>query len=42
MELYIQANGLMVIEMVMVRKCGQMVQDMKEAGKMIRPTDKAN
>ena len=42
MELSIQANGLTVLEMDTAHKCGLMDQDMKEAGRMIRPMDKVN
>ena len=42
MELFIQANGLTVLEMDMAHKCGLMDQDMKEVGRMIRPMDKVN
>lgn len=36
MELFILVNGLVESEMAMGLKCGQMVLDMKEAGRMIK------
>lgn len=42
MELSIQGNGIQVSEMVLVAKCGQMVQDMKAIGNLIKLTAKAN
>jgi hypothetical protein len=42
MELSIQVNGIQVSEMVLVVKCGQMAQDMKVIGNLIKPTVKEN
>lgn len=42
MELSTQDNGTPVLEMVSVVKCGQMVQDMKAIGNLIKLTVKEN
>lgn len=42
MELSIQDNGIQVLEMVLVVKCGQMVQDTKAIGNLIKLTVKEN
>jgi len=42
MELSTQDNGTPVLEMVLVGKCGQMVQDMKAIGNLIKLTVKEN
>ena len=42
MELSTQDNGTPVLEMVFVVKCGQMVQDMKAIGNLIKLTVKEN
>ena len=39
MEQSILDNGIQVSEMVLVVKCGQMVQDMMDFGKMVWQTD---
>jgi len=40
--LFIQDNGLMVLEMDTDHRCGLMAQDMKDVGRMIRLMDKVN
>ena len=42
MEQSIQDNGIQASEMVLVVKCGQMVQGMKAIGNLIKLTAKAN
>ena len=42
MELFTQVNGIPVLEMVLVVKCGQMVRDMKAIGNLIKLTVKEN
>ena len=42
MELSTQDNGTQVLEMVLVVKCGQMVQDTKAIGNLIKLTAKEN
>ena len=42
MELYILANGTQGCVMVSVVKCGQMVQDMKDIGNLIKLMDRVN